>query len=699
MKKIFIWLLALGAGLIALLIAAVIIIPKVVDIETYLPAIEKKVTEVTGRPFSMGRDFEVSVFPWVGVLFSDLRMGNPEAFGGGDFITVESFETRVKLLPLLTKKIEIKKFVLKGPEIHLVKSAKGDGNWALGTQEVIKTAQETKTAQEEKAPSTKGSDTKGGAQLPVKSLQVDEFTISDGRVVYTDKGTDLQKEVDNISLKLEDVSLDRLISLNFKADVEGRPVSVTGSLGPVGKVPGQGRVAIDLVVKAFGQLEMALQGDVVDPATRQQFKMNLSLAPFSPRKLLQELDIAMPVETADVGVLDNFHAKLDVEGNPNDIQLRESSITLDDSVLNMSARIQDMARPDVAFNLDLDTFNLDRYLPPRTSTPPDTSTSPDTKTPPDTKTSKSSTEAKKAGPAEIDYTPLRRLLLDGEVHIGELVVHGAKVERAVFKIVGKNGVFILDPATFDLYQGSIGITGNFNVQKDTPTTKVDLKAADIQAGPLLKDSMEKDVIRGAMNAAASLSFRGDNAMQIKKSLNGAGELSFLDGAIVGIDIAEMARSFAKGGGQLSSKDKPKTDFAELRVPYTLNNGLFKTTESFLASPLLRVKAFGTANLVSEQLDMKVRPKIVGTLKGQGDAEKRSGLTVPIAIQGTFAKPEFSADLSAIANEETIMEAVQDPEAAKEKIREQVKSLEETGKTLEETGKGLLKNFGFGSKEE
>lgn len=697
MKKILVWLLALGAGLIALLIAAVIIIPKVVDVETYLPAIEKKVTEVTGRPFSMGRDFEVSVFPWVGVLFSDLRMGNAEGFGGGDFLRIESFEARVKLLPLLTKTIEIKKFILKGPEIHLVKSAKGGGNWSLGPQEA-QTPQEAMIAKEEKSPSPKVGDTKGGKELPVKSLQVDEFTISDGRIVYTDKGAELQKEVDNISLKLEDVSLDRLISLNFKADVEGRPVSVTGSLGPVGKVPGQGEVTIDLVVKAFGAVEMALQGDIVDPATRQQFNMNLSLAPFSPRKLLKELDIAMPVETADAGVLDNFHAKLNVAGNPDDIQLQESSVTLDDSTLVMSARIKDMARPDVAFKLDLDTFNLDRYLPTRTAASSSASPQPDTKTPAETKTPKSSTGAKKAAPAEIDYTPLRTLLLDGEIHIGELVAHGAKVENAVFKVLGKNGVFILDPATLDLYQGSIGMTGNFNVQKDTPTTRVDLKAADIQAGPLLKDAMEKDVIRGAMNATASLSFRGDNAMEIKKSLNGTGELTFLDGAIVGIDIAEMARNFAKGGGQAPPKDKPKTDFAELRLPYSLNNGVFKTTESFLASPLLRVQAFGTANLVSEQLDMKVRPKIVGTLKGQGDAEKRSGLMVPIAIRGTFANPKFSADLSAVANEETIKEALQDPDAAKEKVRDQVKSLEETGKALEETGKGLLKSFGFGSKE-
>ena len=82
MKKILIWLLALGGGLLVLVLAAVLIIPRFIDVESYLPTIENKVTEATGRSFSIGRDVEVSVFPWVGASFSNLQLGNPEKFGG-----------------------------------------------------------------------------------------------------------------------------------------------------------------------------------------------------------------------------------------------------------------------------------------------------------------------------------------------------------------------------------------------------------------------------------------------------------------------------------------------------------------------------------------------------------------------------------------------------------------------------------------
>ena len=103
----------IGIGLIiVLLIAAIIIIPQVVDVQKYKPQIEKAVTDATGRPFKLGGKLDVSVFPWVGVSLSDLSLGNPEGFESKVFVTVKAFEVRVKLMPLLSKKIEVKQFVM-----------------------------------------------------------------------------------------------------------------------------------------------------------------------------------------------------------------------------------------------------------------------------------------------------------------------------------------------------------------------------------------------------------------------------------------------------------------------------------------------------------------------------------------------------------------------------------------------------------
>jgi len=38
---------------------------------------------------------------------------------------------------------------------------------------------------------------------------------------------------------------------------------------------------------------------------------------------------------------------------------------------------------------------------------------------------------------------------------------------------------------------------------------------------------------------------------------------------------------------------------------------------------------------------------VGTLKGQGDKEERSGIMIPVLVGGTFSSPSFKPDVKAV----------------------------------------------------
>jgi len=138
--------------------------------------------------------------------------------------------------------------------------------------------------------------------------------------------------------------------------------------------------------------------------------------------------------------------------------------------------------------------------------------------------------------------------------------------------------------------------------------------------------------------------KGEKPAMIKKTLTGRGELLFTDGAVIGIDLANMVRNIqTKLGVGEKLERKPRTDFAALKIPFTAKNGLVNTNGSSLESPLIRVLATGKANLVKEMLDFRVEPKFVATLKGQGDTEQRSGLMVPVLITGSFASPKIRPD--------------------------------------------------------
>ena len=303
MKKLIKWGCIVIVILVVIIIAAILIIPRVVDVQKYKPELEKKITQASGRPFSVGNDIRLSVFPWIGISFSDLELGNVKGFEEKDFLKVKSFEARIKLLPLLSKDIQVKKFILNEPRMVLVKNKDGRVNWEL-TQ---KTGQPKKG---EKIPAGKPSET----TLPISALWVEDFSIKNGEVLWIDHTSDTRKKVSDINLTLQEVSLDRPVQLKFSAVLDGQPLSVQGSVGPVGKFQ-QEPVSMDLSVTALNEITMQLKGVLKNLLVSPGVELDLNVAEFSPRKIAQALGQTFSIQTADPHVLNrmalNAHIKAD----------------------------------------------------------------------------------------------------------------------------------------------------------------------------------------------------------------------------------------------------------------------------------------------------------------------------------------------------------------------------------------------------
>ncbi|MBI5895091.1 MAG: AsmA family protein [Desulfobacterales bacterium] len=109
------WILIVLAILVVIVITAVVVAPMVINLEKYKPRIEAEAAKALGRPVTLGGKIEPSVFPWVGVALSDIRLGNPPGFSEKDFVSVGLFEVRVKLLPLLSGDYQIRRFVVVEP--------------------------------------------------------------------------------------------------------------------------------------------------------------------------------------------------------------------------------------------------------------------------------------------------------------------------------------------------------------------------------------------------------------------------------------------------------------------------------------------------------------------------------------------------------------------------------------------------------
>jgi AsmA protein len=657
------WILIVGGGLVVLVIAALLLIPLFVDVNQYKPEIEKQVSSATGRPFAIEGDLKLSLFPWAGVAFSDLHLGSPAGFKEKDLLFVKSFDARMKLLPLLSRDIQVQRFVVEGPKIVLEKDKTGRGNWeGLG-----KPGEKTPPG-----PEPKPAPREGAEGFSLKNLVVGEFAVRNGSLLYVDAMSGSRQEVSDLTLELKDVSLDSPIRLTLSALLNKMPVSAEGLIGPVGKEPGKGLIPLDMSLKAFRELTVHVKGNLQDAAADLRFDLTLALDPFSPRKVVAAMGVPFPIVTADRTALDRVSLRSKIEGNAQRVSLSDGILELDASKLAFSATVKDFDKPDLAFDLSLDRLDLDRYLPPASD-----------------KTDNKAVGAKKDKPGEpkkADYTPLRKMVLDGKARVGMLKAHGMTIQDIDLKVTGRNGVITLDPLLAKIYEGTLSAKGTVDVRQDAPRTEVEFQTKAVQANPLLRDLLQKDIIEGAADAGVSITMTGDQPEDIKKTLNGKGQFVFKDGAVKGIDLAAMVRNVTSAfrSDQVGA-EKPRTDFTELMAPFTITNGVVNTDGTSLASPLIRVLAKGKANLVDESLDFRVEPKFVGTLKGQEDTKERSGITVPVLVKGTFSAPSFQPDLKGMLEQQLKDRALPSP-------KDLLKPQEGETKPPQERLKGILKGL-------
>lgn len=695
MKKIFKWMLLCLGALVIAMVAAVLLIPRFVDVQKYKPRMEQMVTDATGRPFSLGGALELSLFPWVGVSLSDLQLGNPPGFKEQGFVTVRSFNVKVKLLPLLSRDIQVKEFVLDGSRVVLIKGKNGIGNWEnMGPATTVKGGAENAGNQTSPEIIAKEGNVPPGT-LPVTALKVDQFSIINGIVEWHDRTLKTSNVVSDINLQLKDISLDAPVSVDFSARVDGNAISLNGQVGPVGNPPGKGELPLDLTVKLLEEISLAVKGIIVDATSAPRFQLALDLASFSPRALLKGLEKSDLLPTADPDTFKQFSFKGNLSGDPSALAITNGALVLDESNMAFSIAVKAFSKPDIKFDINLDTLDLDRY-----SSPPKTAAAPVTKGNSDKEisgvSSGSGAEQKTpSSPAQkkMDYTPLRTLVLDGRARVGHLKAGGMVVQNVDMAISGMKGNFNLDPFTVDLYQGRMVSAAIFNVQKNTPRGSFKVKTDGIQVGPFIQNVSQKEFLEGALNADVKLTFQGDDPDTIKQNLNGQGELIFTDGAIVGVDLAGMVRNVkANFGLGEKTTEKPRTDFAELKAPFTLTQGVFNTPGVNMISPLIRLLVLGSADLVKETLDFKVQPKFVATLKGQGDTKERTGLTVPVLVTGTFDKPKFRPDMEAL-----IKTSIPQVKEIKKEVKALIENKGDTGeqlKNIEGKAKNLLKNFSF-----
>jgi len=279
--------------------------------------------------------------------------------------------------------------------------------------------------------------------------------------------------------------------------------------------------------------------------------------------------------------------------------------------------------------------------------------------------------------AEPDLSALRQFDLDLKLAVKTLKAAGLHTENLQLALTNKAGLVQIQNASADLYQGKVLAKATLDARKTPVSYSFNKQLSGLALRPLLTDGADIDLLSGT--AKLTIEGRGHSLLpeQIKKNLLATGSFEVTDGALYGVNIAQMirnAKATLKNEAQTDDNTEQKTDFSSLTGSFDLTEGVLTNPDLKMAAPLLRLAGKGSANLLNEELDYQLSTALVNTSKGQGGKEKDdlAGVEIPLKISGTMQKPKYALDTKALL-EGQLKEKV---ESGKEKLKN--KLLEKLG---------------------
>ncbi len=696
MKTLLKWTAIVVGVVVVLFISAAVLLPLLIDPNDHKQALVEQVKQRTGRDLRIEGDIELSVFPWIGVEVGRVVLSNATGFADPVFASTDEVSIRVKLLPLLSRRLEMDTITVHGLTLNLARNSAGRNNWddlaALGGGD---------------GGGARGAGEARGGEMAAAALAIGGLDIRNANLSWDDASQGQRFEISRLSVQTGAIATGEPVDLAVALDVALGEPAISGHIAAEGRVDydqarkrarvqgfeidgefsgaqlpgGKTRVSLaadvehdgasqSLLVEnlrvAAADLELAGELRVSDLGKSPTTKGSVRIEEFNPKKLLAALSVQTP-ETADPKALTRASLEATLGGGPNQLSVKPLTLRLDDSTLTGEVAVADFKSQALRFDLAMNAIDVDRYLPP------------------EKKQAKGAEPATPgtaaAGAAEVPKEALRRLDVAGRVKIAKLKAAKLNLTEVEMSVKAKDGLIRLKPIGARLYDGTYRGDITVDARGELLRTRVDENLEGVQAGPLLKDLQGQDRITGTGNVSIAMRATGATPDEVKKSLNGVTKFAFTDGAINGVNIPRMIRDAharIKGIKLPPEEAEQKTDFSELRGTMRVEKGVATNDDFIVMTPLMRINGKGTANIVTETVDYRVRATVVKTLKGQGGEglEDLAGIPIPIHVTGTFAEPSYALDTEALA------EAV-----AKSKVQEVIEK-----KVGDDAVKGLLKGL-------
>ncbi|WP_285433468.1 AsmA family protein [Pseudomonas sp. fls2-241-R2A-110] len=689
-------------GLLLIIVALGFALTHLFDPNDYKDEIRQIARDKAHIELTLNGDIGWSLFPWLGLELHEASVATL-AKPTEPFADLQMLGLSVRVLPLLRREVQMSDVRVEGLNLRLNRDKDGHGNWEdIGKVPSAVPATPPATS-DQSAPAPQTTVQVEKPPQPAR-LDIDSLTVNNARVEYNDEKTGKQFSAESIQLSTGPVH-----------DSTNIPVKLTAFLGtnqPVLRVRTElnGELRFERALQRYKFEDMKLSGEVAgDPLQGKtmtfaaqgqllldkaanvaewtgikisanqlralgELKVNdldktpqingaISIAQFDLAKFVDSIGQKLP--TMADGSLSKVELVSRVAGTPTSVSFDNINLKVDDSSFSGRIAVEDFAKQSLRVVLKADTFNADRYLPPKSA---EANSATQVR-----QAEVANTEASAmagAGSTPLPEAPtktawsterllpverLSKLDVDADLTFGELTLDKLPIHNAALKATGQGGLLTLENLRGDLYDGNFETKGTLDVRQEVPALAMQTRITRVPVEQILESQGKKPPVKGLVTLNSALTASGNSQKALIESLNGNAGFVINNGVLLN---ANLEQQLCKGIATLNRKTlsgEPKgkdTPFQELKGNLTLHNGVASNPDLKVRIPGMTVNGNGDVDLRVLGMDYRVGIVVEGDTSAMPDpacqvGEKYVGIEWPLRCRGPL---ELGAKACRVDNE-------------------------------------------------
>jgi uncharacterized protein involved in outer membrane biogenesis len=622
------WVLGIASAAIVLLFVAVYVILSSYNYNGLKPEIIRAVKDDTGRELTLGGDISLKIGFTPALVVKDVSFQNASWGSQPELAKIKRFEIKVRLLPLLSRRIEVKRLILIEPEILFETDISGKSNLAFETtkkQDLAKGKEETKA----------------GGNWKLSALTFNELQIEKGRITYIDHGLKKTYGVTVGILMASATSSESPVKLKLKGAYNDKSFEVAGTLCPLTAFVNPIKAwPVNLAVKTESAT-LTLDGTLKDPLARRGIGLTFTL---------KGKDLASFKQFSGESL--HLRGPFDISGRIADTARNAYSISnlkiiQDENDLSGSVELNLAEnRPKVTAALSAQKLDLRPYFQVGPNTEEATKNS----------SKGAGKEDKIFSDRPLPLDTLRQADADVKIQVAQLLLPNLQLNSLDMGMVLKDGALTVKPLKVVLGKGSMDGHLSLQSQGKVASLTIVFKINKLDISYLTKELKSTEGLEGNLDVDIDIKAQGASIAGLMGGLNGKMVLVMGKGRVDNKYIDLLGGDLSSSLFRLLNPFRKETQYTSINCfvsGFNIKDGVASTTAFALNTGYMVVVGEGEINLKTERLNLSLKPvpkEGIGTRVTGKLTVSLSELTRPFKLGGTLAHPSLVVDLTQTAIE-------------------------------------------------